>query len=235
MSTITYYPAETRGDSNIGWLHGRHSFSIGPFHDPNRMAFGALKVLNDDIVQPETGFGTHGHNNIEIISIPISGTITHKDDTGKEATIAPGEIQVMSAGTGIRHSEYNADHTNPINFLQIWITPNQKGVEPRYQQISMKPNQDSLQQIVSPDPEDEGVWIHQNAWLHKGALSEGKNLQYDFKRAGNGVYAFVIKGCLEIETVKLKNRDAAEIQNTGTIEIHAAENSEFILIEVPLN
>ena len=235
MATITYYPAETRGDSNIGWLHGRHSFSIGPFHDPNRMAFGALKVLNDDIVQPETGFGTHGHSNIEIISIPISETITHKDDTGKEATIVPGEVQVMSAGTGIRHSEYNADHTNPINFLQIWITPNQQGVEPRYQQISMKPSQDSLQQIVSPDPHDEGVWIHQNAWLHKGSLSAGKNLQYDFKKAGNGVYAFVIKGSLEIERVKLKNRDAVEIENTGTIEILAAENSEFILIEVPLN
>jgi len=235
MGNTVYYPAETRGDSNIGWLHGRHSFSIGPFYDPNRMAFGALKVLNDDIIQPGTGFGTHGHNNIEIISIPLTGSITHKDDTGKEASISPGEVQVMSAGTGIRHSEYNDDHFYPINFLQIWISPGKKDVKPRYQQIRLEPEENVLQQIVSPDKDDDGVWIHQEAWLNKGTFTPGEKLNYELKKSGNGAYIFVISGKLFISGQALKDRDAIAISNTGSIEISVIERAEFIIIDVPMN
>jgi len=235
MANTVYYPAETRGDSNIGWLHGRHSFSIGPFFDPNRMAFGALKVLNDDIVQPRTGFGTHGHDNIEIISIPLTGSITHKDDTGKEASISPGEVQVMSAGTGIRHSEYNDDDAQPINFLQIWIYPNKRDVAPRYQQVKLDPAENRLQQIVSPGKDDDGVWIHQEAWLHKGTFTPGEKLIYNLKRTGNGAYVFVISGKLKINGQSLKNRDAIAISDTNAVTIEVVEKAEFIVIDVPVN
>jgi redox-sensitive bicupin YhaK (pirin superfamily) len=234
MKNTMYYPSATRGDSNIGWLHGRHSFSIGPFYDPGRMAFGALRVLNDDTVQPGTGFGTHGHNNVEIISIPLSGTISHQDDTGKEATISPGEIQVMSAGKGIRHSEYNNDKVKPINFLQLWLAPNQQDVMPRYQQISIRQDLNTLQQIVSPDSDDEGLWVYQNAWLHKGSFCAGEKLRYEIKKQGNGVYIFVISGKIIIQGQELQQRDALAVTQTASIEISVQEQSEFIIIDVPV-
>ena len=237
MALYTYHSSDSRGDANHGWLHSRHTFSFAGYHDPERVHFGMLRVLNDDFVAPGMGFGTHPHDNMEIISIPLEGDLEHKDSMGNVAVIKHGDIQVMSAGSGITHSEYNRNKNSPVKFLQIWIFPNKRNVTPRYDQITLDLNDrhNRLQQILSPSPEDEGVWIHQDAWFHLGNFDEGMAQTYSMKLSGNGVYAFVLKGSFEVDGHILKNRDGLGIWETDSFNLLSKEaGSEILLMEVPM-
>ncbi len=237
MTKTILHKAETRGHANHGWLESFHTFSFANYYNPERMHFGVLRVLNDDRVNPGMGFGTHPHDNMEIISIPLEGDLEHKDSMGNVASIRHGDIQVMSAGTGIQHSEYNRNQNQLVKFLQIWIFPNKKNVTPRYDQITLNiaERHNKLQQIISPNPDDEGVWIHQDAWFHLGTFDANIQTEYQFKKAGNGVYAFVLKGNFIIEGQELSNRDGYGIWDTNTIKIESgSEDSEILLMEVPM-
>jgi redox-sensitive bicupin YhaK (pirin superfamily) len=235
MGTILHR-ADSRGDANHGWLHSRHTFSFADYYDPERVHFGMLRVLNDDIVEAGRGFGTHPHDNMEIISIPLEGDLEHKDSMGNVALIRSGDIQVMSAGTGITHSEYNKNKDRPVKFLQIWVFPNKRNVTPRYDQITLniEDRHNKLQQILSPDPDDEGVWIYQNAWFHLGRFDKGFTAEYKIKSSGDGVYAFIISGNISIDNQELKSRDGLGIWDTGSFSITANSDSEFLLMEVPM-
>ena len=235
MKTVLH-KAETRGNANHGWLHSRHTFSFAGYYDPERMHFGVLRVLNDDIVAGGMGFGAHPHDNMEIISIPLEGDLEHKDSMGNKTVIRNGDIQVMSAGTGITHSEYNKNSDKEVKFLQIWVFPNKKNVEPRYDQITLnlEDRHNKLQQILSPHPEDAGVWIHQNAWFHLGKFDEGFSTDYQIKSQGNGVYAFILSGDVQINDQKLNSRDGYGIWDTDKFTISANSNAEVLLMEVPM-
>lgn len=236
MNTILH-KADTRGDANHGWLHSKHTFSFANYYNPERMNFGALRVLNDDKVSESQGFGKHPHKDMEIISIPLEGDLKHKDTMGNETVIKQGDIQVMSAGTGIMHSEYNNNPDRPVKFLQIWVIPNKKNVTPRYDQITLDTadRKNKLQQVLSPHPEDAGVWIHQNAWFNMTSLDEGKELQYALNDAkNNGVYAFILKGNATINGQELNERDGFGIWNVKTLDIKADSNTEILLMEVPM-
>ncbi len=238
MANTVLHKAETRGIADLGWLKSRHTFSFSHYHNPERMHFGVLRVLNDDIVQQGMGFGTHPHDNMEIISIPLEGDLEHKDSMSNVTTIKNGDIQVMSAGSGISHSEHNKNKDKLVKFLQIWIFPNQKNVTPRYDQITLNSGDriNRLQQILSPNPNDEGVWIHQNAWFFMGKFDKDKNVSYTLKEKNNGVYAFVLNGNFEINTIALENRDGLGIWDTETIEIQAkSDAAEILIMEVPMN
>lgn len=234
---IIIHPSETRGAVNLGWLKSRHTFSFGNYHNPERMHFGALRVLNDDYVIPGAGFGTHPHDNIEIITIPLSGTLEHKDSMGNKGLVKTGEIQVMSAGTGIYHSEYNASNDVPVEFLQIWLFPNKREVAPRYDQVKIDEaaSKNDWLQLISPNPSDDGAWIHQRAWFHIGELDAGKSLNYTLKDAKNGVYAFVIHGIVQINGETLSDRDGIGIWETESLQIKAINQSKILIMEVPLN
>ncbi|NNE16233.1 MAG: pirin family protein [Saprospiraceae bacterium] len=235
MNTILH-KADTRGQADHGWLNSRHSFSFANYYNPDRMHFGALRVLNDDVVLGGKGFGKHPHDNMEIISIPLEGDLEHKDSIGNVAVIKEGDVQVMSAGTGIYHSEYNKNNDKAVKFLQIWIFPNQKGVKPNYDQISLKSisKNNAFFQILSPNKNDQGVWIHQDAWFHLGYFDDQIKSQYKFKKEGNGVYAFLLEGEAEIEGQKLEKRDGFGIWNVDEIEIIANSGSKILLMEVPM-
>ncbi len=236
METILH-KANTRGVANHGWLKSFHSFSFANYYNPQKMHFGVLRVLNDDEVAPGMGFGTHPHDNMEIISIPLSGELKHRDSMGNEAVIRTGEIQVMSAGTGIQHSEFNASAEAPVKFLQIWIFPNKKNVTPRYDQIQLPDlaKHNTLHQVLSPNPEDPGVWIHQNAWFHMGTFDGGTKFDYDLQDKSNGIYLFVLEGSLSVANEKLEARDAIGISNSTQItgEI-LEENTRILLMEIPM-
>ena len=236
MNTVIHR-ADTRGHANHGWLNSHHSFSFANYHNPERMHFGVLRVLNDDQVAPGKGFGTHPHDNMEIISIPLEGDLQHKDNMGNETVIKEGDVQVMSAGTGIFHSEYNKNQDKEVKFLQIWLFPKSKNVTPRYDQISLKEveKKNEFYQILSPHAEDEGVWIHQDAWFHLGKLDAGVKQNYAWKKAGNGVYAFVLEGTVKINDQELNKRDGFGIWNTEEIEITASSDAKVLLMEVPMN
>jgi redox-sensitive bicupin YhaK (pirin superfamily) len=228
--------AESRGHANHGWLDTRHTFSFANYHNPERMHFGALRVLNDDRIAGGSGFGRHPHNNMEIISIPIAGALEHKDSMGNSGVINEGEIQVMSAGSGVYHSEYNHHAHEEAKFLQIWVFPKKQNVEPRYDQLKiaeiLKP--DTFSQILSPSPDDQGVWIHQDAWFHIGDFSAGKSAEYRLKGENSGVYAFLISGEGEINGEKIGKRDGIGIWNTHKIDFIASEDSRVLLMEVPM-
>ncbi len=236
MENTVLHKAATRGLADIGWLKSFHTFSFSNYYDPERMNFGVLRVLNDDTVASGMGFGTHGHQNMEIISIPLEGDLEHQDSMGNKTVIKNGDIQVMSAGTGIKHSEYNRNLDSLVKFLQIWVIPNQENVTPRYDQITLNPEdrKNKLQQILSPNPEDEGVWIHQNAWFHLGQLDKDFGTTYTFKKKGNGVYAFVLKGDLTINGQELNTRDGFGLWNIDQIDIKASTDAEILLMEVPM-
>lgn len=237
MNTVLH-KADTRGNANHGWLQSKHSFSFANYHNPERMNFGLLRVLNDDIVAPAMGFGTHPHQNMEIISIPLEGDLEHKDSMGNVAVIKSGDIQVLSAGTGITHSEYNKNKDKDVKFLQIWIFPNEQSVEPRYDQVTLDVNdrQNKLQQVLSPNPEDSGVWIHQDAWFNMTNLDEGKSITYNLnKPEKNGVYVFILKGDATVNNQKLNERDGFGIWDINDIDIKADSNTELLLMEVPMN
>ena len=235
MNTILH-KANSRGYANYGWLDTHYTFSFSNYYNPERMEFGALRVLNDDVISAGKGFGTHSHDNMEIITIPLEGDLEHKDSMGNVAVIKNGDIQVMSAGTGIRHSEYNKNENSSGKFLQIWVFPNKRNVKPRYDQITLKEadRKNKLQQIISPNPKDEGVWIHQDAWFHLGKLDQGISLNYEFKKKGDGVYAFVISGNVTINDTKLNTRDGFGIWDTDHLKISADTNAEILLMEVPM-
>lgn len=235
MKTVLH-KADTRGHANHGWLDTHHTFSFANYYNPERVHFGVLRVLNDDRVAPGRGFGTHPHDNMEIISIPLEGDLEHKDSMGNVAVIRQGDVQVMSAGTGIFHSEYNKNPDQEVKFLQIWVFPNKKNVEPRYDQITLEKGQtkNKFYQILSPNPNDEGVWIHQNAWFHMGDLEKGHRETYRIKSAGNGVYAFVLNGEVTIEGQALSSRDGFGIWDTDSISISADSNARVLLMEVPM-
>lgn len=236
MANTVLHKAGTRGDANHGWLHSRHTFSFANYYNPDRMHFGVLRVLNDDIVAPGMGFGTHPHDNMEIISIPLSGDLQHKDSMGNIAVIRNGDIQVMSAGTGIRHSEFNKNHDSEVHFLQIWVFPNQRNVEPRYDQITLRPDdrKNRLQQILSPDRDDAGVWIHQDAWFHLADFDAGEETSYQIRKPGNGVYLFNLKGDLLVNGQEINTRDGIGIWNTEQITISATSPAEFLIMDVPM-
>jgi redox-sensitive bicupin YhaK (pirin superfamily) len=236
MQTILH-TSDSRGDANHGWLHSKHSFSFANYYNPEKIHFGVLRVLNDDFVAAGMGFGLHPHDNMEIISIPLEGDLEHQDSMGNNTVIKHGDIQVMSAGTGIKHSEYNKNKDKPVKFLQIWVIPNKKDVTPRYDQITLDPKDriNKLQQVLSPNPEDAGVWIHQDAWFHIGKFDQDVQATYNIKKAGNGMYAFVLYGAFEIAGQKLNERDALGITDFDQFELKAlTPNAEVLLMELPM-
>jgi redox-sensitive bicupin YhaK (pirin superfamily) len=236
MANTVLHKAETRGHANHGWLNSHHTFSFANYYNPERMHFGVLRVLNDDIVRGGNGFGRHPHDNMEIISIPLEGDLEHQDSMGNIAVIKNGDIQVMSAGTGITHSEKNKSLSNEVKFLQIWVFPNKKNVEPRYDQLTLnaEDRKNKLQQILSPSQDDDGVWIHQDAWFHLGSLDEGNTQSYQLKKEGNGVYIFVINGEITVGDQKLNNRDGFGIWDVSEINILADTNAEVLVMDVPM-
>lgn len=231
-----YHAASTRGYADHGWLKAKHSFSFGSWFNRHRMHFGALRVLNDDIVAPGMGFGKHPHDNMEIITIPLKGSLKHEDSMGFSEVIHAGEVQVMSAGTGIYHSEFNASTSEEINLFQLWIFPNQQEVVPRYQQMAydVADAKDHFLQLVSPVQDGQGLWIHQNAWIHLIDMSSYSHQTYDMKGPGNGVYLMNIEGKKNILNQPLESRDAMGIWETDKIEIQATETGRILLIEVPM-
>ncbi|NRT13907.1 hypothetical protein HNP99_000232 [Flavobacterium sp. 28A] len=236
MENTVLHKATTRGHADHGWLNAYHSFSFGSWYNPERVQFGALRVLNDDTIAAGMGFGTHPHDNMEILTIPLEGDLAHKDSMGNTETIKNGDIQVMSAGTGVKHSEFNPNDDQRTKLLQIWVFPNKKNVTPRYQQITLNKadRHNKLQQILSPNPEDEGVWIHQDAWFHLGKLEKDTSIDYHIKKEGNGVYAFVLSGQLTINGQELDTRDGFGIWNTTTLELKMNSDVELLLMEVPM-
>ncbi|WGV13325.1 pirin family protein [Psychrobacter sp. WB2] len=236
MKTI-YHAADSRGDANHGWLKSKHTFSFANYHNPERMGFGALRVINDDFVIGGQGFGKHSHRDMEIISIPLSGKLGHGDNIGNNGTIETGEIQVMSAGTGITHSEMNGDDTEAVKFLQIWVIPNKMNVEPRYQQIRMddilKPNE--FNQVLSPNADDAGVWIHQDAWFSMGDFDKGITQTYELKNPNNGVYIFVISGKVVVNGNTLDTRDGLGVWDTKNFAMDVIEDAKVLLMEVPMS
>ena len=239
MSEVQHklYPADNRGFADHGWLEARHSFSFGGWYDPEKLHFGVLRVLNDDIVAPGMGFPTHPHDNMEIITIPLKGSVYHEDNMGNSGEIKAGDVQVMSAGSGVMHSEYNKNADEELNLFQIWIFPNKRNVEPRYDQQKIQDDElkNDWVQIVSPNSEDMGVWIHQNAWILKGNISKGHNLSYVNQIEGNGSYLMVIEGLIKIENQELGRRDAIGIPTTKELQITALEKSKVLLLDVPMN
>ena len=236
MKTI-YHAADSRGDANHGWLKSKHTFSFANYHNPERMGFGALCVINDDFVIGGQGFGKHSHRDMEIISIPLSGKLGHGDNIGNNGIIETGEIQVMSAGTGITHSEMNGDDTEAVKFLQIWVIPNKMNVEPRYQQIRMddilKPNE--FNQVLSPNADDAGVWIHQDAWFSMGDFDKGITQTYELKNPNNGVYIFVISGKVVVNGNTLDTRDGLGVWDTKSFAMDVEEDAKVLLMEVPMS
>ncbi|WGK64105.1 pirin family protein [Croceiramulus getboli] len=235
MNTV-YHPASSRGHANHGWLNSYHSFSFASYHNPERMNFGVLRVLNDDTVAGGQGFGTHPHQNMEIISIPLSGDLEHKDSMGNSTVIKEGDVQVMSAGTGVAHSEYNKNADQEVKFLQIWIFPKEQNVEPRYDQVAISSlaKANSFYQIVSPNADDQGVWIHQNTWMHIGQADSDQKLAYELKKKGNGIYFFVLTGEAKIGDQTLGHRDALGVWDTDQLDIHLKKDTKVLAIEVPM-
>jgi redox-sensitive bicupin YhaK (pirin superfamily) len=236
MNNTVFHPANTRGHANHGWLNSYHTFSFASYYNPERIHFGVLRVLNDDTVAPGMGFGTHPHDNMEIISIPLSGDLEHADSMGNTTVIKNGDIQVMSAGTGIQHSEYNKNKDQEVKFLQIWVLPKVRNVAPRYDQMTLDPAQrhNQLQQVLSPNPDDAGVWIHQDAWFHLGQFDAGTTAQYNLKKSGNGVYAFLLSGSATIHGQPLQARDGLGLWDTPSFELSFDQSAEILLMEVPM-
>jgi len=237
MTNTILHKADTRGHADHGWLTSMHTFSFANYHNPDRMHFGALRVLNDDTVEAGMGFGTHPHDNMEIISIPLEGDLEHKDSMGNVSVIRHGDIQIMSAGTGIFHSEYNKNKDQRVKFLQIWVFPNKKNVTPRYDQITLNldDRHNKLQQILSPNQDDAGVWIHQNAWFHLGRFDKGEKAEYSVRGNGNGVYAFILSGEVTVNDQPLAARDGFGIWNVDQLRIGADTEAEVLLMEVPMS
>ena len=235
MSKTILHGANSRGHADHGWLNSYHTFSFADYHNDERVHFGVLRVLNDDTVAAGRGFGTHSHNNMEIISIPLEGDLEHSDNMGNKTVIRKGDIQVMSAGTGVSHSEYNKHTDKEVKFLQIWVFPKTKNVVPRYDQIRPEFVHNELKQIISPDPSDEGTWIHQDAWFSMGVFDEESETEYKIKKDGNGAYLFVLNGSFEVENQIIQTRDGMGIQDAKTIKIVAKDpESRILIMDIPM-
>jgi quercetin 2,3-dioxygenase len=238
MENMVFHKADTRGHEDHGWLNTYHNFSFAQYFAPDRMQFGTLRVLNDDTVAAGTGFGRHPHNNMEIISIPLAGELEHQDSMNNIQVIKTGDIQVMSAGTGIFHSEYNKNKDKEVKFLQIWVIPNKLDVQPRYDQITLDPLKriNQLQLIVSPNPKDAGVcWIYQDAWFYLGKIQNDRHVNYQVKRKGNGVFCFLLNGEMKIHNNPLQKRDAIGLWELDSIDlISLSDDSEILVMDVPM-
>lgn len=232
---IILHKANERGHLNFGWLDTYYSFSFGEYYNPAKVHFGALRVLNDDFIEGSAGFPTHPHNNMEIVTIPLSGALEHKDSTGSHGVIKKYDVQIMSAGSGVYHSEFNHDKVGKTNILQTWILPNEKNVTPRYAQKTFLPEEriNKLQTVVSPDDKD-GLWLHQNTWYSLGNLLKDFQTKYFLHSEKNGVYIFIISGDVNVSGTDLQKRDAVGISETNEINITAKTDSEVLLIEVPM-
>lgn len=228
--------ASSRGSANFGWLNSKHTFSFGQYYDPDRINFGMLRVLNDDIVIGGAGFPTHPHSNMEIVSIPLKGALAHKDSTGNEKIIQTGEVQIMSAGSGLTHSEYNASQSDEVNFLQIWVFPKEENIEPRYDQkrFDDADRKNAIQTVVSPDQGDS-LWINQDAWFSLADVDSKNSIRYDINKKDNGAYVLVIEGEVEIQNETLGKRDAIGIYDTDGIDITARADSKVLIIDVPMD
>ncbi len=232
----TYYPNETRGTADYGWLQANYSFSFANFYDASREQFGKLRVLNDDIIAPSKGFGTHPHKNMEIISIPLSGALAHKDSLGHESIINTGDVQVMSAGKGIKHSEYNPSANEATNLLQIWLFPNKVNIEPRYDQKSfnIEDEHNTFLTVVAPNNTLKNtLWIHQDAYFNIASIQKNISINYLFRNQNNLAYVFVISGSVVIDEVTLNKKDALGVFETNKIDVKALTNARVLLIETP--
>lgn len=236
MKTI-FHPSSERGHADHGWLNARHSFSFASYHDPSKVHFGLLRVLNDDIVAPGMGFGMHPHDNMEIVTIPLKGSLEHRDSMGNIGVIKPNEIQAMSAGSGLMHSEYNHSKTEEINLLQIWVFPKEKNITPRYEQkvFTEEDKNDKFKTIVSPVRSEETMWINQDAYFSIGKFKAGSTHEYTIKHKGNGAYVFIIEGTATIEGQELNRRDAIGIWETEKFSVDIKADSEILVVEVPMN
>lgn len=230
-----FHPSDSRGHADHGWLNTHHSFSFANYHNPQKMNFGVLRVLNDDSVAPGRGFGKHPHDNMEIVSIPLEGDLEHQDSMGNTSVIKQGDVQIMSAGTGVFHSEYNKNEDKDVKFLQIWVFPQERNIEPRYGQKSypVGDRKNQFQTVVSPE-DDHAVTINQQAWFSLGNFEAGKKNAYQIKRKGNGVYVFLLEGIATIDGHKLNKRDAIGVWDTNEINVEFSEDSELLLIDVPM-
>ncbi|HMI64184.1 MAG TPA: pirin family protein [Puia sp.] len=237
MSNTILHKAETRGHADHGWLNSYQSFSFAGYYNPERTQFGVLRVLNDDVVTGGKGFGSHPHDNMEIISIPLEGSLVHEDNMGHKEVVSAGEIQVMSTGSGVFHSEYNNSPDKPAKFLQIWLFPNKLNVTPRYDQVKIDPlkGKNQLQQLISPDANGEGTWIYQDAWFLSGRFDKDSRFSYERKKKENGVYLFVIKGSFTVDGQLLETRDGFGITDVDEIELLSLEEgSEILIMDVPM-
>lgn len=228
------HAAETRGLANHGWLLSKHTFSFAEYYNPERMGFGALRVINDDFVIGGKGFGTHPHKDMEIISIPLEGALQHKDSEGNSHQIKKGEVQLMSAGTGIFHSEYNASFSDPVKFLQIWVLPKKLGIKPRYEQKAFELPSSGIKLVLSPDGREESLTINQDAFFSLSKLKAAEKLDYNIRLSGNGVYVFVLKGSLFLNGKDLKERDGAGITGADKISLSSNSEVEVLIMEVPM-
>lgn len=234
MKTVIH-TADSRGHATFGWLNSYHTFSFGNYYDPQRVHFGALRVLNDDTVAKGMGFSKHPHDNMEIVSIPLFGDLHHKDSTGRDEIIRQGDVQIMSAGSGIAHSEMNANQDKEVKFLQIWVLPKQMNIEPRYEQKSfqLQDRMNSIQTVVAPD-DQTAVWINQDAWFSLAGFTKDFTNTYTFHQKGNGIYVFVLNGEVTIGEQQLKARDGYGISETDNVEIKADTDAEVLIIEIPM-
>ena len=237
MKKSVLHTADSRGHANHGWLNAYHSFSFASWYNPDRVQFGMLRVLNDDTIAAGMGFGTHPHDNMEIITIPLEGDLAHKDSMGNAATIKTGDVQVMSAGTGIQHSEFNPNADQQTKLFQIWLFPKYRNVAPRYQQITLDitEQKNNFAQILSPNPDDAGVWIHQDAWFSMGDFDKGVTETYQLKNPNNGVYIFVISGKVVINGNTLDTRDGLGVWDTKNFTMDVLDGAKVLLMEVPIN
>jgi len=236
MNNTVLHKADTRGHADHGWLNAYHSFSFASSYIPDRIQFGVLRVLNDDTVAAGMGFCTYPHDNMEIITIPLEGDLAHKDSMGNESVIKTGDVQVMSAGTGIRHSEFNPNASERTKLFQIWVFPKTRNVAPRYQQITLDTTEqkNNFAQILSPNPEDAGVWIHQDAWFYLAHFDAGFSKKYALKKEGNGLYVFVISGTITIDGQELETRDGLGITDFESLDFVASTDAKFLLMEIPM-
>lgn len=236
MKTVLH-KADTRGHANHGWLDSHHTFSFAGYYEPSRVHFGLLRVLNDDVVQGGMGFGQHPHDNMEIVSIPLHGALEHRDSTGGHGIIRAGEVQIMSAGSGIAHSEKNASATDDVKFLQVWVFPKEQNIKPRYDQkfFDVRERQNKLQTVVSPDKDNGALWINQDSWFNLTHVQKSASVEYPLRKTGNGVYVFVIEGSITVGDQKLSRRDGLGVYDTEKFGIQAIEESDVLLMEVPMN
>lgn len=236
MKKIVHRAAD-RGYADHGWLKANHSFSFANYHDPSKVHFGLLRVLNDDVIAPSMGFGFHPHDNMEIVTIPLQGGVKHRDNMGNEGVVQAGDVQIMSAGKGVMHSEHNASTTEFLNLFQIWVFPKERNITPRYDQKTFKAEDRAgkFQLLVSPEKDNGSLWINQDSWFSMAQFSAGSKTTYTINKPGNGAYLMVVDGEIELAGEKLNKRDAIGVSDISSLDIQFIKNSEILVIEVPMN